>query len=360
MGTTTCQPMDASGGLPTYSAQNERQGFAALMGGGSGRQLGARSGLRVGTPGDVIAVTSTTWTAQKEFAAILDPASSTTQGPYRYAYTPLPSADSGSVTPADSTYPRKDIIVIRVDDASAGDSSGARQAPLVYRAGAATSMTPVAPTLNAREFLVGTITMPQVGGGSPTFTLNPQFFVSAGAKLPIYSVADRAALTPHLGMEIQRMDLTQVNASGILERWNGATWDHFGNAEWTTVSNGLLASTTYSVGAPTPVAGRTTDSSFVAIVANGGIQARDAGSYLVDVVQKWSAGAVGRAFISIEDAAGGSPNIPFGRVNFSAGEDTTSLSVSLSLAAGQIIYPKIYQSTGTVNVSGVVRVKRLP
>lgn len=357
MGTTTIQPIDASAGVPQYSAQNERQGFAALMGGGSGRQLGAHPGLRLGTPLNLITVTSTTWTAGTEFAAILDPAYSTTQGPYRYAYSPSPSADSGSITPADGTYPRKDIIVIRVDDASAGDPSGARQAPLVYRAGAATSMTPTAPTLNAREFLVGTIAVPQVGGGSPTFTLNPQYFVAAGAKLPIYSPSDRVALSPYLDMEIQRLDLTQVSAAGVRERWNGTNWDHFGAADWTTMAGGLSPATAYNLGTFTSVSGKTTDTAFVTIVAGGGIQVRDAGSYQIDLMQKWSAGASGRAFISLEDAVGTTTGI-YARSSYGAGEDTTSLSRKITLTAGQIVYPKIYQSTGTLNVTGSLRVER--
>lgn len=266
MGTTTIQPIDASAGVPQYSAQNERQGFAALMGGGSGRQLGARPGLRLGTPSNLITVTSTTWTAGTEFAAVLDPAFSTTQGPYRYAYSPSPSADSGSVTPADPTYPRKDIIVIRVDDASAGDPSGARQAPLVYRAGAATSMTPTAPTLNAREFLVGTINMPQVGAGSPTFTLNPQFFVAAGAPQPVYSQDERDALSLYDGLQVQRRDLpgipTETRAAGVWRRdyadtgWisvpklNGFT-DYTATSNWLGLRYRVLNNVVYVNGAAT-------------------------------------------------------------------------------------------------------------
>lgn len=279
MGTTVIQPIDASAGSPAYSAQDERRGFAALLGGGSGRQLGARPGFRPGTPGDIIAVTSTTWTAQKEFAAVLDPAASTTQGPYRYAYNPLPSADSGAITAADATNPRLDIIVVRVDDASSGDGSGGRQAPLVYRAGVPAA-TPVAPALGAREFLVGTISVPKVGAGSPTFTLNNQVAVAAGAPQPVWSQTERDACLVYDGFRVERMDL-----GGRIERYSSSEGKFIGpfrHEEYTFGANNPPNNTAWGPGTGILDAANSEYSGFGSWPANDVFQPSQAGLYALD------------------------------------------------------------------------------
>jgi hypothetical protein len=83
--------------------------------------------------------------------------------------------------------------------------SGATTAPVLYTAGTP-SASPVAPTLPARSFLVGTISVPVSGGGSPTVVLNPARFVAAGAPLPIESQAAQDALTQYPASEIIRTD----------------------------------------------------------------------------------------------------------------------------------------------------------
>lgn len=185
------------------TAMQERQARAAGHGGGSGRQLGGRSGFRVGTPSTVLSATSTTWTLTP-CSAMIDPGASTHQGMYGW------SSDAnitGSVTAADGTNPRKDIVYIQVNDSSAGDGSGATTAPVLYLAGTpAPSGSQVAPTLPPRSFLVGTIDVPVAGGGSPSVTLNPARFVAAGGVLPVGSVAERNLLTPYVGMQICRTD----------------------------------------------------------------------------------------------------------------------------------------------------------
>lgn len=210
--TITCQPMDASGGLPTYSASNERQADAALYGGGSGLALGARSGFRPGA-GNVLTVSSTTWTLTPG-AAIITPGAATAQGSYRWSSD---ANSTGAITAADATYARKDIVYIQVNDSSSGDGSGALTAPVLYLAGTP-SATPVAPTLPPRSFLVGTITVPQVGGGSPTVVKNPAVFVAAGGIQPIADQAEQDGLTPYKGMRIRRMDL------GFDAVYNGTRW----------------------------------------------------------------------------------------------------------------------------------------
>ena len=193
------------------TAQQERQARAAGHGGGSGRQLGGRSGFRVGTPSTVLTASSTTWTLGP-CAAMLDPGASLHQGMYGW------SSDAnvtGPVTAADATYDRKDIVYIQVNDSSAGDGSGATSAPVLYLAGTA-SASPAAPSLPARSFLVGTITVPKAGGGSPTVSLNTARYVAAGAALPVFSLAERDALTTYDGLTVRRMDLS----SDPLQWWS--------------------------------------------------------------------------------------------------------------------------------------------
>jgi len=338
------------------SAQRFRQAHAALFGGGSGRRLGGRSGFRVDTPSNILTATSTTWTLGP-CAAMIDPGATTHQGMYGWSSD---ANETGTVTAADATYARKDIVYIQVNDSTAGDGSGAVTAEVEYLAGTPAS-TPVAPTLPARSFLVGTISVPVSGGGSPTVVRNPAVFVTAGARLPIASTTERDALTPYVGMEILRTDKTQVDASGTVERYNGTGWDHFGHVEWTTGGAGLSSGSSFNLGIFTQVSGKTTSTTFVDSVTNGGLQFESAGDYQIDVVQKWSASVgTGRAFISIEDIAGTSSNIAYGRNPFGTGEDTTSLSINLTVTAGQIVYPKVHQTSGgALNVSGVVRVKRV-
>lgn len=213
--TITCQPMDASGGAPTYSAMNERQSNAALYGGGSGFAFRAVPGFRVGTSNSVLTATSTTWTLTP-CTAVISPAASTAQGSYRWASD---QNVSGSITAADATYPRKDIVYIQVNDSSSGDGSGALTAPVLYLAGTP-SATPDAPTLPARSFLVGTITVPQVGGGSPTVVVNPARFVAAGGIQPVPDQSTRDALTVYEGLRVEQYDTDrQYRHNGF--RWVG-------------------------------------------------------------------------------------------------------------------------------------------
>ena len=196
------------------TAQQWRQSGAAAHGGGSGRQLGGRSGLRVGTPSNVLTATSTTWTLGP-CAAEIDPGAAVHQGMYGW------SSDAnitGSVTAADATYARKDIVYIQVNDSSSGDGSGATTAPVLYLAGTAAA-SPTAPALPARSFLVGTISVPVAGGGTPTVALNPARYVAAGGILPVDLTA-RDALTKYDMLTVQRTDV----AGRPIETWDGGEW----------------------------------------------------------------------------------------------------------------------------------------
>lgn len=199
-------------GVP-ITAQAERQGSAALNGGGFARPLGGRSGFRVDTPSNVLTATSTTWTLGP-CAAMIDPGATTHQGMYGWASD---ANVSGAVTASDATYDRKDIVYIQVNDSTAGDGSGATSAPVLYLAGTPAA-SPVAPALPARSFLVGTITVPKTGGGAPITVLNPARFVAAGARLPALSAADRPT-APHVGQEVIRTD-----RNNHVQAWDGTAW----------------------------------------------------------------------------------------------------------------------------------------
>ncbi len=213
---------------PKYTAQQFRQGQAATHGGGSGRQLGGRSGFRLGTPSTVLSATSTTWTLNA-CAAMIDPGASTHQGMYGWASD---ANVTGAVTAADATNPRKDIVYIQVNDSSAGDGSGALTADVLYLAGTP-AVDPAAPALPARSFLVGTISVPTSGGGAPSVVMNPARYVAAGGILPVADDAERLALTGYEGLRVDQADVDRTY------RHNGARWAQSGPAELGRSSTGV-------------------------------------------------------------------------------------------------------------------------
>lgn len=230
------------------SALRERQGWAAWHGGGSGRQLGGRSGFRVGTPSNALTATSTTWTLIPVSAA-LDPGAQTHQGMYGWSND---SNETGTVTAADATNPRKDIVYIQLNDSDM-DTSGAKSAPLLYLAGQA-GTNPQPPALPPRSFLVGTINVPVAGGGSPTVVLNPARYAAAGAPLPVSSLAERDALTKYDGLIVQRLDVD----GRPTETWDGTVWrgsslrhaEYVNNGAWPVTGSAEWDIGTLTLGTP--------------------------------------------------------------------------------------------------------------
>ena len=157
-------PLDASSGSPSYSAQATRQAFSALMGlAPSGRPLGATSGVRPGTPTTTVTITNnTTWNVAAH-AGVLDVESSPLAAPYMYATT---GGDSGTITAANATYARVDIVYVQVSD-NVQDSSGSETGAIGYLAGTPAA-SPTAPATPARSMVLAQITVPAVGGGNPT------------------------------------------------------------------------------------------------------------------------------------------------------------------------------------------------
>lgn len=340
------------------TAQQERQGNAFLYGGGSGRPLGGRSGFRAGTASNILTATSTTWTLTPCSAGI-DPGATTHQGVYGWASD---ANITGTVTAADATNPRKDIVYILVNDSTAGDGSGAVNAIPVYLAGTP-AVTPTAPAVPARGFLVGTIDVPKVGAGSPTATLNPARIVAAGGILPVYSVADRATIAaPYVGMEIQRLDLTQLSPSGIRERWNGTNWDHLGQSEWTfNTGAGVPSNTVWGTGVMTNDAAYTTDTAFITTPGTDRLTIRDAGVYSVHLYGGFTVLPSGRTFTQLLFTNSGAPTVV--RSGSPVGEDTTSVAApNLALRAGSVLTMQTlinYTDPGLKAWSGRIRVTRI-
>jgi len=160
---------------------------------------------------------------------MLDPGATTHQGMYGWASD---ANITGSMRAANSTYSRKDIVYIQVNDSSAGDGSGALSANPVYAYGPEDGSN-AAPTLPPRSFLVGTISVPVAGGGSPTVVRNPAVYVAAGAPLPVWSQAERDALTAFDGLSVKRLDIPgRPN-----ETWDGVDWVGASRYEEWTYSN---------------------------------------------------------------------------------------------------------------------------
>lgn len=207
------------------TAKQWRQARAAEHGGGAGRRLGGRSGFRVDTPSNVLTVTSTTWTLGP-CAAMIDPMRVTNQGMYGWASD---ANITGSIEPAHDTYTRIDRLFVDLLDDTAGDGSGEIDGSVTYQAGQP-SATPQAP--NYAGLLVGTITVPPLGGGSPTVQLNPARYVAAGGILPVSSQAERDAIPDKFdGLTVRRMDVTSRHE----ETWNGTKWTAT-DLPWTTLT----------------------------------------------------------------------------------------------------------------------------
>lgn len=191
-------PVNAVAGAPQYSGRMLRQTtvapFTAM--GSSARPLGAKSGIRVGTPSSIVSVTSTTWTVQP-FAGIIDGESSAIAGPYGYAFD---TAQTGTVTAAGSDA-RKDRLDVQVSDPAESDGTSTPTVKIIYTQGAATGgAVPAAP---ARSHALCVINVPATGGGSPTISWAPEWSGDPGewtfntlAELTAYTTLITAANVP--------------------------------------------------------------------------------------------------------------------------------------------------------------------
>lgn len=235
-----CLPIDASGGAPTYTAQQTREAFSGLHYNGTSRPLGGQSGTALGSA-PALSVSSTTWTVGAG-NFLVDPAFTTTQAPYLVAND---TTATGSVTAANATQSRIDAIDLQISD-TAIDSSGARLASFQYAVG--TAGTGLAPSVTARSVRVATINVPASGGGSPTITQYPVYTVAAGGILPIFNNTTRDALitNPSAGMAVYRLDTRYMELYDATLGWTANAGTLLGtvNTINQTTSTGTNGTTT--------------------------------------------------------------------------------------------------------------------
>jgi hypothetical protein len=206
-------PADAVGGAPSYTGRSLRQTLAPFLAGAtSARPLGGISGVRPGTPSSTVTATSTTWTVTP-FAGVIDLEAAAIAGPYTFAFD---ANVSNTVTAANATNPRIDILSVRVNDGAEGDGTVvAPFAEIVYTAGVAAA-TPAAPATPARSFVIANINVPVSGGGSPTVAWNAPYTVAAGGIQPVSPTTYPAS--PSAGTAIYDQSL------GCLLTYNGTGW----------------------------------------------------------------------------------------------------------------------------------------
>lgn len=185
----------------------------------NGSALGARSGIRPGAPGLTTTLSGSTINVSAGAAAIYQSG----QGVYRAAMT---SAWTGTLSAADATYTRIDLVYLRVWDTDV-DASGLRQADVVYLPGTA-SATPVAPTPAGTQIYIqlATITVPPSGGGAASVsTAVRPYTVAPGGILP----SSTAPSSPYVGQF--------YDDGSDLRRYNGTDWDVYQKVQtvgWTT------------------------------------------------------------------------------------------------------------------------------
>lgn len=241
------QPIDASGGVPQYSAQQSRQAFSAHIGGASAtRPLGAYSGVRPGTPTTTVVMSgagSTTWTVGAH-AGILDTQTPVAAGPYEYA---CDGADTGTITAANGSNPRIDVIWVTVND-TVQDGSGLRNATIGYSAGTAAA-SPSAPTVGqgtpavpARAMILAQVNVPTSGTGSPTATWVAPYCVAAGGTRPWLTAAALLASTGNYDGQLAWAQDTHAEYVWAAGAWQllakvPASWSTY-SPSWTGESGG--------------------------------------------------------------------------------------------------------------------------
>jgi hypothetical protein len=200
---------------------------------------------------------------------------------------------------------------------------------------------------------VGTITVPQVGGGSPTVEINKTKFVAAGGLLPVFSNTDRANIsTPYIGQEVQRMDLNQLSAVGVKEMWNGTNWDHFGHTEYTAGPNTAPPNVAWGMGTFNRDVTRSTDSLFVTINGTDTLRIRDAGLYSITMLVTFTEAVGGISWMSLDETY--TTTMGGGLQNF-----VTTLP-NVMLAANQVIKPTLaHGSASNRTFSSRIRITRI-
>lgn len=234
-------PVDAVSGAPLYAARAGRQASLAplLAGGSSARPFGILSGVRPGTRPTTVEATSTTWTVHPHAGAV-DAQVAAEAGPYAYA---IPADVTGAVNPAHGTFPRWDVISVKIDDPAESDGSSVPAVTLVYTAGTAASSPaepgqPGQPSLPSRSMILARIVVPQSGGGSPSVVWRAPTLVAPGGIVPVFSQAQLDAAN---AIATATNPLI-IDDSGALRRSVGSGWTPLAGAPWQSYTPVLTAS----------------------------------------------------------------------------------------------------------------------
>jgi len=221
-------PVDAVSGAPEYSGRMLRQSQMAplLAGATTARPLGARSGVRPGTPVSTVTASASTWTV-KQHAGVLDVLTAAEAGPYGYAVN---SDVSGSITAANATNPRRDLVYIQLEDPAESTGGTSPSVTPKYLAGTAAA-SPAAPALPARSMVLAEINVPAAGGGSPTVSWKAPYSAAAGGVIPVRSEAERSLITsgtPENPVLVDRLDLGILERSVASGSWQSLTGSYTG------------------------------------------------------------------------------------------------------------------------------------
>lgn len=194
--------------VPSYSAEELRQIGAVNLFHGAAEAVGARQGVRPGS-GDPLSVSGTTWTVHTH-TGVVNPAQTSTQGPY--PYTQLET--SGSLDPAHSSLDRIDGFDLLIEDDDV-DASGFRRSRVVPVTGTPGSGEPAVTTGALR---LGTILVPSGGSPSPTVASLAVWTGSSCSVLPVRDDTERPSAGRYEMLLVGRED------TGALEAWHDNSW----------------------------------------------------------------------------------------------------------------------------------------
>ena len=210
----------ATTGDPAYTARQLRQlsvaPFVAM--GSSGRPLGAKSGIRVGTPSSVATITGSgpySWNIGG-FAGVIDGEANAAAGPYAYSFD---TTQTGTIAAAGAAA-RVDAVDVVISDSDEGDGSGAKNVTCMYTEGPATGGgTPAAPARSHRLFLINVPT-----SGAPTIQWAPDWSGDPG-EWTFNTVAERDAYVALIGSaNVPPMQKTTVLADVTAQNSTTYTW----------------------------------------------------------------------------------------------------------------------------------------
>lgn len=202
--------MNASSGAPEYTAKELRLAFNGLTFHGVNDRFNARSGMFQAGPGAKLQLSGTTITVRNTTGSI-SPGATVDQGAY---LVQIPST-THTLTAANPSNPRKDIVVARVYDDDV-DLSGQRAVVTEYIVGTPAG-SPSEPPLPGGAVKLAVIDVPANNTAGSTLTETWPYTVANGGVLPTRSATELPAV-PNESQYVDRQDLDQ------LMRYSGSAW----------------------------------------------------------------------------------------------------------------------------------------